>query len=101
MPVEPYEVFKQWFAEAVRVGISLPTAMALATADDKGRPSVRYVLLKDADESGFSFCTNHLSRKGREIVQNPQASIAFYWHEMGRQAFTRSGETWTQQLLQP
>ena len=85
LPVEPVEIFNQWFAEAEKVGIALPTAMALATADGEGRPSVRYVLLKDADESGFSFCTNRLSRKGREIVENPHASIAFYWHEIGRQ----------------
>jgi len=85
LPVEPVEIFKQWIAEAEKVGIALPTAMALATADGEGRPSVRYVLLKDVDERGFSFCTNRLSRKGKEIVENPQASIAFYWHEIGRQ----------------
>jgi len=79
------ELFREWITAAGDSGDPLPTAMALATADDEGRPSVRYVLLKEADENGFSFCTNRLSRKGQEIAENPNASLAFYWHEIGRQ----------------
>ncbi len=79
------KLFSDWITAAGNAGALLPTAMALATADTEGRSSVRFVLLKDADETGFSFCTNRLSRKGKEIAENPVASIAFYWHEIGRQ----------------
>ncbi len=85
VPVEPITIFKEWITTAGDAGDPLPTAMALATADAAGRPSVRYVLLKEADERGFSFCTNRLSRKGQEIAENQHASIAFYWHDIGRQ----------------
>lgn len=85
MATDPIRKFNRWLAEAGRAGIDLPEAMALATADSGGAPSVRFVLLKEADERGFTFYTNTLSRKGVEIEQNPAASMAFYWHETGRQ----------------
>ncbi|MFC1530153.1 pyridoxamine 5'-phosphate oxidase [Gemmatimonadota bacterium] len=85
VPLEPMGIFREWITAAGDAGTPLPTAMALATADAGGRPSVRYVLLKESDETGFSFCTNRLSRKGREIAENPHASLAFYWHDIGRQ----------------
>ncbi|HET9424046.1 MAG TPA: pyridoxamine 5'-phosphate oxidase [Gemmatimonadaceae bacterium] len=56
-----------------------PTAFALATADEKGWPSVRIVLLKDVDASGFVFYTNHESRKGREILATRRAAMCFHW----------------------
>jgi len=59
--------------------------MALATADRRGRPAVRFVLLKGADERGFVFYTNTLSPKGRNLDANPRASLAFYWDATGRQ----------------
>jgi pyridoxamine 5'-phosphate oxidase len=55
------------------------TAVALATATPDGAPSVRYVLLKDADERGFVFYTNRESRKGEELGRNPRAALAFLW----------------------
>jgi pyridoxamine 5'-phosphate oxidase len=61
------------------------SAMALATADKSGRPSVRMVLLKGIDQRGFVFFTNYDSRKGGELSQNPQAAIVFYWPELERQ----------------
>jgi pyridoxamine 5'-phosphate oxidase len=85
MPTDPIDKFNRWMGQAARAGIEIPESMALATADRDGRPSVRFVLLQKADEQGFSFYTNTMSRKGVEIEQNPSAAIAFYWHEIDRQ----------------
>jgi pyridoxamine 5'-phosphate oxidase len=60
-------------------------AMTLATADKQGRPSARIVLLKGVDERGFVFFTNYDSRKGRELADNPQAALVFYWADQERQ----------------
>jgi len=59
--------------------------MALASADRRGRPSVRFVLLKGFDQRGFVFFTNAVSRKGRELRANPRASAAFYWNPLKKQ----------------
>jgi pyridoxamine 5'-phosphate oxidase len=59
-----------------------PTAFALATADERGTPSVRIVLLKSVDESGFVFYTNHDSRKGRELLATRRAALCFHWQPM-------------------
>ncbi len=77
--------FRRWFGEAARGGAPAPEAVALATADRHGRPSVRMVLLKKCDTRGFVFFTNARSRKGRELRENPRASLAFYWDEVGKQ----------------
>jgi pyridoxamine 5'-phosphate oxidase len=81
----PLSVFRRWFREAERARVPLPEAMALATADAAGRPSVRFVLLKQADERGFVFFTDARSRKGRELRDRPAAAVVFYWHETGKQ----------------
>ena len=85
MAGDPFMQFQHWFADAQRAGIRLPEAMALATADARGRPSVRFVLLKSADERGFVFFTNMSSRKGAELRGNPRASLAFYWDALLKQ----------------
>jgi pyridoxamine 5'-phosphate oxidase len=77
----PLEQFRAWFGEAPGVR----EAMALATADRLGAPSLRMVLLKGFDERGFVFHTNYRSRKGRELQANPRAALLFYWRELGRQ----------------
>ena len=59
--------------------------MALATASRDAIPSVRFVLLKQADEQGFCFYTDIRSPKGRQLVENPYAAMVFYWHRKGRQ----------------
>lgn len=82
---DPLRQFLLWFEEARAAGIALPEAMALATATAAGRPSVRMVLLKRADESGFGFHTNYESRKGEELAANPQAALLFHWQPLGRQ----------------
>lgn len=80
---DPFTQFNAWFAEARR--IPLAEAMALATADTRGRPSVRFVLLKQCDHRGFVFFTNARSRKGRELHDNPRAAAAIYWDPLGKQ----------------
>src|SRR5919204_3854746 len=82
---EPLEQFRRWYAEAEEAEIRAPHAMALASAAADGRPSVRMVLLKEADERGFVFFTGYESRKGGELAANPRASILFYWDPLGRQ----------------
>ena len=68
-------------------------AMTLATADESGRPSARIVLLKGVDERGFIFFTNYGSRKGRELVENPNAALVFYWPDQERQICVAGGVT--------
>ena len=82
---DPLRQFLLWFDEARTAGIEVPESMALATATPGGRPSVRMVLLKLADEAGFSFHTNYDSRKGSELAANPDAALLFYWQPLGRQ----------------
>src|SRR3954454_2440635 len=85
MALDPIELFQEWFEEARAAGIEVPEAMTLATADSEGRPSARMLLLKGADERGFTFFTGYESRKGRELEANPRAALVFYWRPLGRQ----------------
>ena len=82
---DPIMQFASWFEEAVKAKIDEPNVMTLATADAQGRPSARIVLLKDANERGFTWFTNYESRKGRELAQCPHAALVFYWGELERQ----------------
>src|SRR5215213_3146612 len=82
---DPLEQFRRWFAEAEGAGIRAPNAMALATTPAGGGPSVRMVLLKDADERGFVFFTGYISRKAAELTTNPRAALLFFWDPLGRQ----------------
>jgi pyridoxamine 5'-phosphate oxidase len=79
------EQFSRWFEQARAAGVREVTAMSLATASRDGRPCVRIVLLKEFDASGFVFYTNYLSRKGRELQDNPLACGLFFWIELERQ----------------
>lgn len=79
---DPISRFHSLLEEARRTGLPEPTAMALATADASGRPSVRMVLLKDADPRGFVFFTNLESRKAGELAENPFAALCFYWQPL-------------------
>jgi pyridoxamine 5'-phosphate oxidase len=81
---DPLRQFQRWRAEAEGV-VRMPEAMALATASAAGAPSVRMVLLKEADERGLVFFTHYASRKGRELDANPQAALLFHWDPLGRQ----------------
>jgi pyridoxamine 5'-phosphate oxidase len=82
---DPLATFHEWFEEARAAGVELPEMMTLATADAEGRPSARMLLLKSADERGFTFFTGYKSRKGHELEQNPRAALVFYWRPLGRQ----------------
>jgi len=104
----PLSQFEMWFREATgersqsrwrKIGIALYklwsavcnhrpadiNAMTLATVDKDGKPSTRTVLLKSVDERGFIFFTNYDSRKGRELSDNPNAALTFFWSELERQ----------------
>jgi pyridoxamine 5'-phosphate oxidase len=81
----PLALFHSWMAEAEKSEPNDPNAMALATADSEGRPSLRMVLLKGADEAGFVFFTNLESRKGGELAANPHAALCFHWKSLKRQ----------------
>jgi len=85
VPSNPLPLFKLWFDQAVRAECPEPNSMTLATADKAGNPSARIVLLKGADETGFSFFTNYESQKGKELAVRPQAALLFHWHELERQ----------------
>jgi pyridoxamine 5'-phosphate oxidase len=82
---DPITQFSKWFSEASGAGIPDVNAMAVATADVRGTPSVRICLLKNFDERGFTFFTNLQSRKGRELTENPKASLCFFWQPLERQ----------------
>ncbi len=82
---DPFDLFDAWYAEARESEPNDSNAMALATATPEGVPSVRMVLLKGKDESGFVFYTNAHSRKGGEILANPQAALLFHWKSLRRQ----------------
>jgi len=105
LEANPVAQFNRWFAQASagsrwrKIGVALyklwhavlghapmdVNAMTLATVDQAGRPSTRTVLLKGVDERGFVFYTNYDSRKGRELAENPNAALTFYWADLERQ----------------
>jgi pyridoxamine 5'-phosphate oxidase len=106
LTANPLEQFRDWFDAAAgpgsrwrKISIALfklwhailghspmdVNAMVLATADRNGRPSTRTVLFKGLDQSGFIFYTNYESRKGRELAENPNAALTFYWPDLERQ----------------
>lgn len=82
---DPIAQFAKWFTDAMSAQLYEPNVMTLATADRHGKPSARIVLLKGFDENGFVFYTNYDSHKGRELQENPQASLVFFWPELERQ----------------
>lgn len=89
VPAAPLDLFRRWLDDAVAALLPEPNAATLATADGRGRPSARLMLVKVVDARGFCFFTNHTSRKGRELTQNPNAALLFPWHGMHRQVSVR------------
>jgi pyridoxamine 5'-phosphate oxidase len=85
MATDPIQLFDEWFATASASEINDPEAMALATADAAGQPSVRMVLLKGHGPDGFLFYTNEQSNKGNQLAQNPRAALLFHWKSLRRQ----------------
>lgn len=82
---DPFALFDTWFAQARASEPNDANAMALATADARGRPSVRMVLLKGHGPDGFVFYTNFEGRKAGEILANPHAALLFHWKSLRRQ----------------
>jgi pyridoxamine 5'-phosphate oxidase len=85
MSTDPLHLFDEWLAEARLTEPNDPEAMAVATVDPDGQPSVRMVLLKRRDERGFTFHTNGESRKGEELSAHPRAALMFHWKTLRRQ----------------
>jgi pyridoxamine 5'-phosphate oxidase len=81
---DPLDQFARWYARAGET-VDAPEAMALATADAQGCPSVRMVLLKSWGPDGFVFFTNYDGRKSHDLEANPEAALLFYWEALGRQ----------------
>jgi len=97
MTDDPFALFASWYVEARQSEINDSNAMALATADASGQPSVRMVLLKGHDPRGFVFYTNGESRKAAELAENAKAALLFHWKSLRRQvriegAVTRTSE---------
>jgi pyridoxamine 5'-phosphate oxidase len=82
---DPIAQFNKWWQEALHAGIDEPNAMTLATATADGAPDARIVLLKGVDGNGFTFFTNYNSAKGRELLENPRATLVFFWAALERQ----------------
>ena len=83
--IDPFALFDEWLSEARLSEINDPEAMAFASADAAGRPSVRIVLLRRAGPDGFGFFTNLDSRKGEELIANPFGALAIHWKSLRRQ----------------
>ena len=81
----PVNLFKEWFKKAETTEPNDPNALSLATADKTGRPKVRMVLLKGFSDDGFTFYTNFNSSKGKDLKENPKASMCFHWKSLLRQ----------------
>lgn len=81
----PITQFSKWFTEAVDSKVNEPNAMTVCTATKDGKPSGRIILLRNFDDNGFVFYTNYNSRKGTEIMENPNAALLFFWPELERQ----------------
>src|SRR5215208_5996866 len=90
---EPFALFGEWFAEAVKAEPNDPNAMALATVDADGVPDVRMVLMKGFDADGFVFYSHIASQKGRELAANPKAALLFHWKSLRRQVRIRGPVT--------
>ena len=81
----PFRQFNAWWDDALKSELDEVNAMTLATATATGLPSARIVLLKSVSEDGFVFFTNYNSSKGKELEENPNACLVFFWKELERQ----------------
>ncbi len=90
---DPFSLFAEWLALAIKTEPNDPNSMALATVDADGMPDLRMVLLKDVDASGLTFYTNTQSAKGKQLTANPKAAICFHWKTIRRQVRFRGNVT--------
>jgi pyridoxamine 5'-phosphate oxidase len=93
LPEQPIELWRRWLADAEAAGLPESNAMVVSTVDGDGAPSSRTVLCKIADEHGFVFFTNYLSRKGRALEAEPRVSLLFPWHPLARQVIVMGAAT--------
>ena len=94
MSDDPFTLFDSWYAEDRESEPNDPNAVALATADAEGRPSVRMVLLKGHGPDGFVIYTNRESRKAGELAANPQGALLFHWKSLRRQIRIEGPVSW-------
>lgn len=94
MADNPFTLFDTWYAEAKESEPNDPNAVAFATADAEGRPSVRMVLLKGHGPDGFVIYTNRESRKAGDLAANPQGALLFHWKSLRRQIRIEGPVTW-------
>lgn len=85
MSDSPFTLFQSWYDEALKLNVSYPNAMSLATASRDGFPAVRMVLLKGWNEEGFVFYTNLGSAKAHHLAENPEVSACFFWDSLHKQ----------------
>ena len=88
---DPFLLFDDWYGQARETEVNDSNAMALATADARGRPSVRMVLLKGHGRDGFVFYTNFEGRKAADLLANPYAALLFHWKSLRRQVRIEGG----------
>ncbi len=82
---DPFDRFRDWYAEACASSVVLPAAMSLATVGPGGSPAARMVLLSSFDRRGFVFHTNYESAKATELGACPRAALVFWWAPLSRQ----------------
>lgn len=82
---DPFVQFRKWFSEALTAAIDDVNAMILSTVDEANKPHARVVLLKGFEHGQFTFFTNYLSHKGRQMTANPNVCLVFFWKELQRQ----------------
>lgn len=86
---DPMAQWHRWHDDAFEVGVAEPNAMTLSTVDPEGRPDARVVLVRGADERGFTFFTNYESAKAAQLGQSPVAAVTFVWLDLHRQVRVR------------
>ena len=82
---DPLDQWQRWYAEASAAGCTEPNAFVLGTIDEEGWPQSRYLLLRGADQRGFTFFTNYESAKSNQLLAEPKASMLFTWLQLHRQ----------------
>lgn len=86
---DPFEITREWLAEATDAEVNDPNAVALSTVDADGMPNARVVLLKDIEDGAFVFYTNYESTKARELEQAGKAAFVMHWKSLRRQVRVR------------
>ena len=84
-PLNPFNLFSEWFEEAKKHESEFPEAMTIASVSEEGIPSLRVVLMKDFSSKGFVFYTNFKGQKGQEILKNPNICLNFHWKTLQKQ----------------